>query len=252
MYHQFMELAGVDITRESMEIGPTCHYIMGGVQVDADTAATSVPGLFAAGEAAGGLHGANRLGGNSLSDLVVFGRRAGMGAADYIESGQVAGSFDVGEVEAAVKEALAPFERTVGENPYDIQRDLQELMQTNVGIIRTGAELEGAKVKLEEFVERVKNIAVKGGRAYNPGWNLATDLPSMLTVSRCTALAASLRKESRGGHTREDFPKPDPEFAKFNFALSSDGGNWDSPVSAAQSTLLAMPDDLKALLEEAK
>jgi succinate dehydrogenase / fumarate reductase flavoprotein subunit len=175
-----------------------------------------------------------------------------MGAADYIESGQVAGSFDVGEVEAAVKEALAPFERTVGENPYDIQRDLQELMQTNVGIIRTGAELEGAKVKLEEFVERVKNIAVKGGRAYNPGWNLATDLPSMLTVSRCTALAASLRKESRGGHTREDFPKPDPEFAKFNFALSSDGGNWDSPVSAAQSTLLAMPDDLKALLEEAK
>ncbi len=252
MYHQFMELAGVDITRESMEIGPTCHYIMGGVQVDADSAATSVPGLFAAGEAAGGLHGANRLGGNSLSDLVVFGRRAGMGAADYVESGQGARSFEMGEVEGAVREALAPFERTSGENPYDIQRDLQEMMQANVGIIRTGSELEEAKVKLEEFVERVKNIAVKGGRAYNPGWNLATDLPSMLTVSRCTALAASLRKESRGGHTREDFPKADPEFAKFNFALSSDGGNWDSPVSAAQSALLAMPDDLKALLEEAK
>jgi succinate dehydrogenase / fumarate reductase flavoprotein subunit len=252
MYHQFMELAGVDITRESMEIGPTCHYIMGGVQVDADSAATIVPGLFAAGEAAGGLHGANRLGGNSLSDLVVFGRRAGMGAADYVEAGDGPRSFDLGEVETAVAEALAPFERTEGENPYDIQRDLQEMMQANVGIIRTGPELEAAKVKLDEFVVRVKNIAVKGGRAYNPGWNLATDLPSMLTVSRSTATAALLRRESRGGHTREDFPQADPEFAKFNFALSSEGGNWDSPITAAESALLPMPDELKALLEEAK
>jgi succinate dehydrogenase / fumarate reductase flavoprotein subunit len=251
MYHQFMELAGVDITRESMEIGPTCHYIMGGVQVIADTAATSVPGLFAAGEAAGGLHGANRLGGNSLSDLVVFGRRAGMGAAEYIEAGDVATSFNIEEAEAAVKEALDPFERENGENPYTIQHDLQEMMQALVGIIRTGPELEEAKVKLDEFTERVKNISVKGGRAYNPGWNLATDLPSMLTVSRSTALAASLRKESRGGHTREDYPNPDPEFAKFNFALSSDGGTWDSPITAAESPLLPMPDELKALLEEA-
>jgi succinate dehydrogenase / fumarate reductase flavoprotein subunit len=234
-----------------MEIGPTCHYIMGGVQVVADTAATAVPGLFCAGEAAGGMHGANRLGGNSLSDLVVFGRRAGMGAADYIEAGDVATSFNMDEVESAVKEALAPFERTSGENPYDIQHDLQEMMQKLVGIIRNGPELEEAKSDLDGFTERVKNIAVKGGRAYNPGWNLTTDLPAMLTVSRSTALAASLRKESRGGHTREDYPNPDPEFAKFNFALSSEGGNWDSPISAAESPLLPMPDELKALLEEA-
>jgi succinate dehydrogenase / fumarate reductase flavoprotein subunit len=155
------------------------------------------------------------------------------------------------EAETAVKDALAPFERADGENPYTIQHDLQEMMQSLVGIIRTGPELEEAKGKLDEFIERVKNISVKGGRAYNPGWNLATDLPSMLTVSRSTALAASLRKESRGGHTREDFPNPDPEFAKFNFALSSDGGDWDSPITAAESPLLPMPDELKALLEEA-
>jgi succinate dehydrogenase / fumarate reductase flavoprotein subunit len=252
MYHQFMELAGVDITREAMEIGPTCHYIMGGVQVVADSAATAVPGLFAAGEVAGGLHGANRLGGNSLSDLVVFGRRAGMGAADYVEAGDIARSFDFAEVEAAAKEALAPFDRIAGENPYDIQHDLQEMMQKNVGIIRNAVELDEAKVKLDEFVERVKNITVKGGRAYNPGWNLATDRPAMLTVCQCTTLGATLRKESRGGHTREDFPTADPAFATFNFALASDGDTWDSPVVATESPLLPLPDDLKALLEGAK
>jgi succinate dehydrogenase / fumarate reductase flavoprotein subunit len=247
-----MELAGVDITSESMEIGPTCHYIMGGVKVDADTAATLVPGLFAAGEVAGGMHGANRLGGNSLSDLVVFGRRAGMGAADYIESGQAATSLDMAEVEAAVQEALAPFERTEGENPYDIQRDLQEMMQLNVGIIRTASEIEDAITQLETFTDRVKNISVKGGRAYNPGWNLTTDLPAMLTVCKTVARGASLRKESRGGHTREDFPKADPEFAKFNFAHSTSGGNWDSEIVTVESPLLPMPEELKALLEEAK
>ena len=252
MYHQFMELAGVDITREAMEIGPTCHYIMGGVQVDADTAATAAPGLFAAGEVAGGMHGANRLGGNSLSDLIVFGRRAGMGAAEYIESGQAATSLDMGEVEAAVAEALAPFERTSGENPYDIQRDLQEMMQANVGIIRTGSEIHAALVTLDEFNERVRHIAVKGGRAYNPGWNLATDLPSMLTVSRTTALGANLRTESRGGHTREDYPSTDPELGTINFAHSSNGGRWDSPVVTEKSPLLPIPAELKALLEEAK
>ena len=252
MYHQFMELAGVDITSEAMEIGPTCHYIMGGVKVDADTAATIVPGLFAAGEVAGGMHGANRLGGNSLSDLVVFGRRAGMGAAEYIEAGQVATALDMGEVETAIHEALAPFDREVGENPYDIQRDLQEMMQLNVGIIRNAKEVEFAISELDVFTERVKNIKVKGGRAYNPGWNLATDLPSMLTVSRTVARGASLRKESRGGHTREDFPNADPEFAKFNFAHSTNGGNWDSDIVTVESPLLAMPDELKALLEEAK
>jgi succinate dehydrogenase / fumarate reductase flavoprotein subunit len=252
MYHQFMELAGVDITSESMEIGPTCHYIMGGVKVDADTAATLVPGLFAAGEVAGGMHGANRLGGNSLSDLVVFGRRAGMGAADYIESGQAATSMDMSEVEAAIKDALAPFEKTEGENPYDIQRDLQEMMQLNVGIIRTASEIEDATNQLETFTQRVKNIAVKGGRAYNPGWNLATDLPSMISVCKTVARGASLRKESRGGHTREDFPKADPEFAKFNFAHTTDGGNWDSGIVTTESPLLPMPEELQALLEETK
>ena len=252
MYHQFMELAGVDITRESMEIGPTCHYIMGGVQVNADTEATSVLGLYAAGEAAAGLHGANRLGGNSLSDLVVFGRRAGIAASEYVASGDAAVGFNQAEVDEAIREALAPFERAEGENPYDIQRDLQEMMQTNVGIIRTASEIDEALVQLDGFVERLRNIAVKGGRAYNPGWNLATDLPSMVTVCKCTALGARDRKESRGGHTREDFPKADPEFGTFNFAHSTNGGNWDSPITTERSPLLVMPDELKSLLEEAK
>ena len=251
MYHQFMELAGVDITREAMEIGPTCHYIMGGVQVDADTAATAAPGLFAAGEVAGGMHGANRLGGNSLSDLIVFGKRAGAGAADYVLSGQAATSLNQGAVEAAIKEALAPFERTEGENPYTIQHDLQEMMQANVGIIRTQSELDFALAELEKFTERVKNIAVKGGRAYNPGWNLTTDLPAMLAVCKTVALGASFRKESRGGHTREDFPTASEEFSKFNLAHSSNGGNWDSPIETTESPLLPIPQELKALLEEA-
>jgi len=253
MYHQFMELAGVDITREMMEIGPTCHYIMGGVKVDADTAATSVPGLFAAGEVAGGMHGANRLGGNSLSDLVVFGRRAGLGAFEYIDGGGQPSSFDLGEVDQAVEEALAPFEREAGENPYDVQRDLQEMMQANVGIIRTAAEIDEALSQLDGFVERVQRLKVKGGRAYNPGWNLATDLPSMLTVSRCTALGARERKESRGGHTREDFPKADPNYGKINFAHSMpSGGGWTGEIKTVESPLLEMPDELKALLEEGK
>ena len=251
MYHQFMELAGVDITREAMEIGPTCHYIMGGVQVDADTAATAAPGLFAAGEVAGGMHGANRLGGNSLSDLIVFGKRAGAGAADYVLSGQAATSLNQGAVDAAIKEALAPFERTEGENPYTIQHDLQEMMQANVGIIRTQNELDFALAELEKFTERVKNIAVKGGRAYNPGWNLTTDLPAMLAVCKTVAMGAALRKESRGGHTREDFPAASEEFSKFNLAHSSNGGNWDSPIETTESPLLPIPQELKALLEEA-
>ncbi len=252
MYHQFMELAGVDITREAMEIGPTCHYIMGGVKVDADTAATKVAGLYAAGEVAGGMHGANRLGGNSLSDLVVFGRRAGMAASDYVEGGSGPSGFDWGEVESAVSRALAPFENENGENPYDIQRDLQEMMQANVGIIRTGDEIEFAINELETFTERVKNISVKGGRAYNPGWNLATDLPSMLTVSKCTSRGARERKESRGGHTREDFPKASAEYGTFNLAHTIAGGAWDGEITTERSPLLTMPDELKALLEEGK
>jgi succinate dehydrogenase flavoprotein subunit len=252
MYHQFMELAGVDITREAMEIGPTCHYIMGGVKVDAETEATRVPGLFAAGEVAGGMHGANRLGGNSLSDLVVFGKRAGAGAADYIEAGDVAHGFRDDEVEGAVAEALAPFDRADGENPYDIQRDLQDMMQVNVGIIRTASELDTALGELDGFVERVRRVKVSGGRAYNPGWNLATDLPSMITVSRTTALGARERHESRGGHTREDFPTADPEYGTFNFAHSATQGRWDGEYLTERSPLLTMPEELKTLLEEAK
>ncbi|HEV7958583.1 MAG TPA: fumarate reductase/succinate dehydrogenase flavoprotein subunit [Acidimicrobiales bacterium] len=252
MYHQFMELAGVDITREAMEIGPTNHYIMGGVQVDADTEETAVPGLFAAGEVGGGMHGANRLGGNSLSDLVVFGKRAGAGAADYIEAGHAATSYNQSEVDAAIADALAPLDRESGENPYDVQHDLQETMQSLVGIIRKASELEEAAIELDKLTERVKILSVKGPRAYNPGWNLATDLPAMITVSKAATLGATLRTESRGGHTREDFPDPDPELGKVNFVQTSDGGHWDSPVSVVRSPILVMPDELKALLEEAK
>ena len=252
MYHQFMELAGVDITREPMEVGPTCHYIMGGVKVDPDTAATSVPGLFAAGEVAGGMHGSNRLGGNSLSDLLVFGRRAGVGASDYAEA-TAAKSMAETKISAYIDEALEPFTRDSGENPYDIQHELQEMMQANVGIIRTQTELETAIEKLAEFKERVKNLAVKGGRAYNPGWNLATDLPSMLTVSSCTAMGALLRKESRGGQTREDFPAADPELGKVNFTSSLvSGDSFAGDINIAPQPLPVMPDELKALLEEVK
>ena len=253
MYHQFMELAGVDITQEAMEVGPTCHYIMGGVRVEPDNGATSVPGLFAAGEVSGGMHGSNRLGGNSLSDLLVFGRRAGMGAADFAE-GRAGGAPKLEEslIRHYIDEALEPFTRDEGENPYDLQHDLQEMMQTNVGIIRTGPELDEALEKLEVLKERVNNISVKGGRAYNPGWNLATDLPAMLTVSTCVALGARERKESRGGQTREDFPKADPELGKINFVSRQPaGGGFNEEIKISPEPLPEMPDELKALLEEA-
>ena len=261
MYHQFKELAGVDITAEAMEVGPTCHYIMGGVRVDADTTAATVPGLFAAGEVAAGMHGANRLGGNSLSDLLVFGRRAGIGAAEFAQgrSGDIA--IDEGQIQAAIDAAVAPFERESGENPYDIQQALQETMQSLVGIIRTGSELEEALGKLEELEDRASNIALKGGTKYNPGWNLATDLPSMLTVSRCTTLGALNRKESRGGQTRDDYPKADPEMGKVNFveriadptgAARGVGGTPSvRSITSQPEPVPVMPDELRALLEEA-
>ncbi len=252
MYHQFMELAGVDITAGPMEVGPTCHYMMGGVRVDADTQAATVPGLFAAGEVAGGMHGANRLGGNSLSDLLVFGRRAGAGAADFAEGRAGVPNVDAAEVQSVIDDAFAPFAREGGDHPYDIQHELQETMQSLVGIIRTGPELEEALTKLEEFKGRVAKLTVKGGKAYNPGWNLATDLPSMVTTSIAVAQGALNRKESRGGHTREDFPGPDPELGKVNFVQrqTADRG-FLAPISIAPEPLAEMPAELRALLEEA-
>ncbi len=260
MYHQFKELAGVDITAEAMEVGPTCHYIMGGVRVDADSAATTAPGLFAAGEVAGGMHGSNRLGGNSLSDLLVFGRRAGIGAAEFASGRRDDFALDQGQIDATIAAALAPFERESGENPYDIQNDLQETMQSLVGIIRTGAELEQAMGAIEELEDRATRVSLVGGLRYNPGWNLTTDLPSMLTVSRCTTQGAINRKESRGGHTRDDFPKPVAEMGQVNFVeriadvaaapLGVGGTPSVRAITTSPEPIPAMPDDLKALFEE--
>jgi len=246
MYHQFKELADVDITREPMEVGPTCHYIMGGVRVDADSTASTVPGLFAAGEVAAGMHGANRLGGNSLSDLIVFGRRAGLYAAEYAKQVKGQPRVDDGQVAAIAREVLAPFERTGGENPYTIQRDLQEMMQGLVGIIRLEGELKEAVQRLEALKERARRVRVEGGRVYNPGWHLALDLGSLLTVSEAITLAALERRESRGGHTREDYPGPDSHFAKVNVVLRRSNGR----MTLAQEPLLEMPPELKKLFED--
>jgi len=251
MWHQFKELADVDITEEPMEVGPTCHYVMGGVEVDPDTgAAARVPGLFAAGEAAGGMHGSNRLGGNSLSDLLVFGRRAGLGAALYataIESDTGAGRPALREeaIEAAVASALEPFERTGGENAFVIQRDLQESMNDLVGIIRTEGELVEAIAKLDGFRARVANVTVTGGREYNPGWHLAMDLQNMLMVSECIAKAALMRQESRGGHTREDYPGMNPDWRKVNLICELDGDH----IEVFRQDLPTMPDELIGLFE---
>ena len=250
MYHQFKQLADVDITKEPMEVGPTCHYVMGGVRVDADTAAATVPGLFAAGEAAGGMHGANRLGGNSLSDLLVFGRRAGLYAAEYAKGLAAMPKADPLQVAAMAAEALAPFERDEGENPYAIQHDLQDTMQELVGIIRTEGELKAALEKLQVLKERAGRVHVEGNRQYNPGWHLALDLRSLLTVSECIAMAALERKESRGGHTRDDYPKPDPELGKVNVVLRQrePGGE----LTLTREPLPEMPDELKQLFDEGK
>ncbi|HXW38966.1 MAG TPA: FAD-binding protein, partial [Acidimicrobiales bacterium] len=260
MYHQFMELAGVDITTEPMEVGPTCHYVMGGVRVDADSTATTAPGLFAAGEVAAGMHGSNRLGGNSLSDLLVFGRRAGVGAAEFALGRPSPVLVDGAEVDAAVTAATAAFDRDTGENPYAVHHDLQTTMQELVGIIRTGAELEAALGRLEELEERAKRVAVAGGRRYNPGWNLSTDLPAMLAVARCTTQGAINRTESRGGHTRDDCPKPTDEMGRVNFVqrirdrAAHDGAGGTPSVrhiDVGPEPLPVIPDELRALLEEA-
>jgi succinate dehydrogenase / fumarate reductase flavoprotein subunit len=247
MYHQFKELAEVDITAEPMEVGPTCHYVMGGVEVEPDTAAARVPGLFAAGEVAGGMHGSNRLGGNSLSDLLVFGRRAGMAAMWHATKRRTRAELSDEALSDAARAALAPFERDGGENPYTVQHDLQTTMNDLVGIIRTASEVEQALVRIEELKERVARLSVEGHRQYNPGWHLALDLPHMLTVSECIARAALERKESRGGHTRDDYPAADDEWAKVNLICTWTG---DGTVAVKHQPLPQMPPELAEIFEE--
>ncbi len=246
MHHQFLELADVDITAEPMEVGPTCHYVMGGVEVVPDTASSTVPGLFAAGEVAGGMHGSNRLGGNSLSDLLVFGRRAGMGAAVYIDSLQSRPTIDEADVDAAAAEALAPFELEGGENPYSIHQELQQTMNDLVGIIRKEEEMDQALGRLAEYRGRIAKMTVEGHRQFNPGWHLALDLRNMLTVSECVAKAALRRQESRGGHTRDDFPEMSAEWRKklLVCALDSDGA-----VNVTVEDQIPMREDLLELFE---
>jgi len=242
MHHQFKELADVDITKEPMEIGPTCHYVMGGVEVDPDTAAASVPGLFAAGEVSGGMHGSNRLGGNSLSDLLVFGKRAGDGAADYIESlGGSAPAIVTDDVDVAVAEALAPLQRAEGESPYAVHAELQQRMNDLVGLIRREDQVKEALADLEKFKARAATVAVPGERAYNPGWHYSLDLRNMLLVAECVAMAALERQESRGGHTRDDYQEMSPEWRKVNLILSLHGDKIDmvhQPIPPLRADLL--------------
>ncbi|HEY9350329.1 MAG TPA: fumarate reductase/succinate dehydrogenase flavoprotein subunit [Acidothermales bacterium] len=251
MYHQFKELADVDITQEPMEVGPTCHYVMGGVEVDADTTAAIVPGLFAAGEVAGGMHGSNRLGGNSLSDLLVFGRRAGEYAAEYAAS--VAANrprIASDDVRSAAEAALAPFTIEGGENAYALHQELQQVMNDLVGIIRIEDELTAALKDIARLKERAQHLTVEGHRQYNPGWHLALDLQNMLLVSECIALAALERTESRGGHTRDDYPMTDPSWGEVNLILHLEGQGLESEVAFARQPLPQMPTDLRGMFEE--
>jgi succinate dehydrogenase / fumarate reductase flavoprotein subunit len=249
MYHQFKELADVDITKEPMEIGPTCHYVMGGVEVDPDTELSSVDGLYAVGECSGGMHGSNRLGGNSLSDLIVFGKRAGEAAAERAAKLSSRAAVSDAEIDAAEKAALAPFDSNGDENAYTIQQDLQQAMNDLVGIIRTEDELEQSLKEIEQLKERASRLKVEGGRAYNPGWHLSIDIHNMLLVSECIAKAALARQESRGGHTRDDFPGPDPVWGAKNLVLTLNSSG-DS-VDLAEKPLPVMPDELKKFFEDA-
>jgi succinate dehydrogenase / fumarate reductase, flavoprotein subunit len=247
MYHQFKELADVDITQEAMEVGPTCHYMMGGVEVDPDTQQATVDGLFAVGEVSGGMHGSNRLGGNSLSDLLVFGRRAGMHAAQYVD-GLTAGSRpkpNEALIENAVAEALAPLERPAGESAYQVHAGLQQTMNDLVGIIRREDELQAALGELDKLRARAAQVSVTGGRAYNPGWHLALDLRNMLLVSDCVAQAALARQESRGGHTRDDCPEMSPAWRKINLVCALDGDR----ARVSRQPLTPMRPDLLALFD---
>jgi succinate dehydrogenase flavoprotein subunit len=253
MYHQFMQLANLDITREPMEVGPTTHYAMGGIRVDGDTQATNVPGLFAAGECAAGLHGANRLGGNSLSDLLVFGKRAGEFAAKFAKENS-AGKIDDAQIENAAREALEPFDRGAnsksgGEGAYQVQYDLQNMMQELVGIVRVENEMERALDGIQKLKERAAKVAVYGHREYNPGWHTMIDLKNLLTVSEAIARSAVDRKESRGGHFREDFPKKDPEAQKYNTVISKSA---DGSMQLRREPIPEIPAELKQVIEEMK
>ena len=248
MYHQFKELADVDITKTPMEVGPTMHYTMGGIRVNPETQMTAVPGLFACGEVAAGLHGANRLGGNSLSDLLVFGRLAGLGAVEFAKQYDGTPTPNEGQVKAAVDALMAPFERT-GEGPYEIHRDLQDIMQNKVGIVRTEDDLKLAVAELDALQKRVDSVSVEGSIQFNPGWHLAQDLKNMVTVSKAVAKCALERRESRGGHTRLDFPDYSEQLSKVN-ALIRKGA--DGQMEYSQAPLPEMPEELKKLFEEDK
>jgi len=245
MYHQFKQLADVDITVSPMEVGPTAHYMNGGVRVDGEGSATAVPGLFAAGEVAGGLHGANRLGGNSLSDLLVFGRRAGLAAAESAKS--LGSSLRIEEKRLAelAQETLTPFEPGGTENPYTLHQELEKTMQSDVGIIRVQHELERALAKIGELRQRAKRVKIDGHRQFNPAWHLALDLKSLLLCAEAVARAAIERKESRGGHARDDYPKPDPKFARVNMVVRKQGDG----LVVIPEPIREMPDEVKALLE---
>jgi len=247
MYHQFKELADVDITKGPMEVGPTCHYMMGGIRVDAETAQSTIPGLFAAGEAAAGLHGSNRLGGNSLSDLLVFGRRAGLAAAEHAKSAS-ASSFDNSQIEQAEKELLAPFSNSGTESPYAVHRDLQEVMQNLVGIYRTKEDLEKALDELEKLRVRAAKASVEGSRLFNPGWHLSCDLKAMLIVSEAVTDSALARTESRGAHSRIDYPNLDSVWEKKHNIVVRESG----AMKRRESPIEAMPEELKQILAEDK
>jgi succinate dehydrogenase / fumarate reductase, flavoprotein subunit len=246
MYHQFKALGDVDITKQPMEVGPTTHYIMGGVHVDPDTEMSRVPGLFAAGECAAGINGANRLGGNSLSDLLVFGKRAGEFAARFARDNSL-GKIDNDKIDIVAGEALAPFERSSGENPYALQRDLQEMMQHNVGIVRNEHELQSALEHLQQLWQRANGVGVTGNRDFNPGWHTALDLKNLLTVSEAITRAAIERKESRGAQFREDYPGKDPGLGKVTTLISKAG---DGSMQVRLDPLPEMPDYLKQVIEE--
>ena len=246
IYHQFKELADVDITKEPMEIGPTCHYVMGGVEVDPDTGAASVPGLFAVGEVSGGMHGSNRLGGNSLSDLIVFGRRSGLGAAEYVSALADRPAVPEAALASAAATAVEPLERAEGESPYAIHGELQTIMNDLVGLIRRESEMKTALVELDKLRARLAQVCAPGGRAYNPGWHLALDLRNMLVVAECVAQAALERQESRGGHTRDDYPGMSPEWRKINLICSLDA---DGDVTLRRQPNVPMRTDLLELFD---